>query len=215
MSCTIPSSKSNIKEFTYIECKLDILKFPLINQTSIHLPSNLPLEDINITNWDKMIKEYHCSNCNPNNFLEFNVEEYLETSCYKPYYNKISIKGQIAQVGKNYSFEMNAFVDGQISLLPCELYSLNDNPSNYQLDCITNGINSTSIYKTFVADSKHKELIYINDSYLFPTKECIPTKFITFNKIESECLSDEKLYKIYFYADIKGFSDEVIFTIYL
>ena len=187
----------------------------MINQTSIRLPSNLPLEDINIINWDKMIKEYHCSNCNPNNFLEFNVEEYLETSCYKPYYNKISIKGQIAQVGKNNSFEMNAFVDGQISLLPCELYSLNDISSNYQLDCITNGINSTSIYKTFVADSKHKELIYINDSYLFPTKECIPTKFITFNKIESECLSDEKLYKIYFYADIKGFSDEVIFTIYL
>ena len=215
MSCTIPSSKSDIKELTYIECKLDILKFPLINKTSIYLPSQLPLEGINIINWDKMIKEYNCSHCNPNNFSEFNVDEYLETSCYKPYYNKISIKGKIDQKGKNYSFEMNSFVDGQISLLPCELYSLDENSSDYQLDCITNGTNSTIIYNTFVTDYKSKELIYINDSHLFPTKECIPTKFITFNKIESECLYKEKLFKIYFYADIEGFSDEVIFNVYL
>ena len=97
MSCTIPSSKSDIKELTYIECKLDILKFPLINKTSIYLPSQLPLEGINIINWDKMIKEHNCSHCNPNNFSEFNVDEYLETSCYKPYYNKISINGQMEQ----------------------------------------------------------------------------------------------------------------------
>ena len=214
MSCTIPSSKSNIKELTYIECKLDILKFPLINPTSINLPSQLPLKDINIINWDKMIKVHDCSKCNPKYSLKFSPKEYIETSCYKPHYNKISVKGQIAQKGNDYSFEMNAFVDGQITLLPCELKSLGENSNDYQLDCITNG-NSVSIYNTFARDVYSKELIYIQGSHTFTIKECIPTKFITFKTIETECSIADKLFKIFFYADIKGFSNEVKITVYL
>ena len=215
MSCTIPSSKSNIKELTYIECKLDILKFPLINPTSINLPSQLPLKDINIINWDKMIKVHDCSKCNPKYSLKFSPKEYIETSCYKPHYNKISVKGQIAQKGNGYSFEMNAFVDGQITLLPCELKSLGENSNDYQLDCITNGKNSVSIYNTFARDVYSKELIYIQGSHTFTIKECIPTKFIIFKTIETECSIADKLFKIFFYADIKGFSNEVKITVYL
>ena len=215
MSCTIPGSKSDIRKLTYIECKLDILKFPLIEQTSIYLPSNLPLEDINIINWDKMIKVHDCKNCNPQYSLVFSSKEYLETSCYKPYHNKISIKGKIEQKGKSYSFEMNAFVDEKIALLPCKLYSQDENSDDYQLDCITNGTKSIKIYTNFVRDINSKELIYIKGSNIFTIKECNPTKFITFNKIESQCSSNEKILKIYFYADIEGFSDEVIFNVYL
>ena len=131
MSCTIPSSNSNIKELTYIDCKLDILKFPLINPTSISLPSKLPLDNINIINWERVIKTYNCSNCNTKYSLDFSSKEYLGTSCYKPYYNKISVKGQIAKAGNYYSFEMNAYVDEQITLLPCELKFL-ENTNDYQ-----------------------------------------------------------------------------------
>ena len=215
MTCTIPSSKSDIRELTYIECKLDILKFPLINQTSLVLPSQLPLEGINIINWDKMRKVHDGSSCNPSYSLTFSAQEYLEARCYKPYYNKINVNGQIAQKGKYYSFEMNTFVDGQITLLPCELKSLEESSIDYQLDCITNGTKSAEIYNTFVTDVNSKELIYIQSSHLFALKECIPTKFITINKIESECSQNEKLFKIYLYADIKGFSDEVIFKVSL
>ena len=215
MSCTIPSSKSDIRELSYIECKLDILKFPLINRNWIFLPSNLPLEYINIINWDKMIKFHYCTNCNPKYSLVFSSYEYLEISCYKPYHNKISIKGEIEQKGKYFSFEMNAFVDEQITLLPCELYSLDENSHKYQLDCITNGTNSIGIYNSFVRDINSKELIYIKGSHKFTIKECNPTRFITFKKIESECSSNENILKIYFYADIEGFSDEVIFNVNL
>ena len=215
MSCTIPSSKSDIKELTYIECKLDILKFPLINPNTISLPSKLDIEDINVINWDKIGKVHNCSSCNPKYSLQFSAEEYSETSCYKPYYNKISSKGQMAQTGKYYKFEMNTFVDSQIALLPCELKSLNEDSNDYQLDCITDGKNTLSIFNTFVTDSTSKELIYIQGSHLFTLKECIPTKFITINNIKSECSTLEQLFKIYFYADIKGFSSEESFIVNL
>ena len=162
-----------------------------------------------------MIKVHNGSSCNPTYSLEFSAKEYLEASCYKPYYNKISIKGQIAEKGKYYSFEINAFIDGKITLLPCELKPLEEDSIDYQMYCITNGTKSAEIYNTFVTDVNSKELIYIQGSHLFTLKECIPTKFITINKIEGECSQIEKLFKIYLYADIEGFSEEVIFTVYL
>ena len=221
MNCTIPSSSQNdLQEITYIECKLDLLKFPLIEQNIINLPSKFPLEDINIINWEKLDKKYNGSGCNPVISTKFSPEKY-EISCYKPYYNKLSMIGKIIQNNNNlqkekvYSFEMNAIVDKKIALLTCELKSLDESLNNYQMDCITNGKNSVSFFKTFVIDDKNKELIYIQASHQYTMKECLPTKIITFKKTETKCSPNDNLFQIYFYADMEGFSNEETITLYL
>ena len=211
INCIIPASQTGLQKLTYIECKLDLLKFPLIDQSILTLPSDFTLEETTIYNWKSIIKSYNCSICNPKYSLGFSAIQYIETSCYKPHYNKIFAVGQISSEN-NYLFKMNAIVDDKLTLLPCELKNLN---GNYQLECITNGKNTVSIFNTFVTDDNTKELIYIQASNQYIMKECNPTKIITFTKIESNCSPTDSLFQIYFYADMEGFTNEEKITIYL
>ena len=205
MTCTVPASKTGVEVRT-MNCLLDLYKFPLIDPSIMTLPSKISLPNIQIFNWDKMIKQYNGTYCNYEYSLEFLPKEYIETSCYKPYYNKLSVIGQIEHKDDYYSFEMNAIVDNQIQLLPCEFQYLGGNSNDYQLNCITNGKNSVSFFNTFARDDKTEELIYTQISHQFTIKECLPSKYIEFTKIKSECSTNESLFKIYFYANIKGFS---------
>jgi hypothetical protein len=180
------------------------------------------LNDTKIVNWEKLVQGYDCSVCNPKYSLGFYFERVFEASCYKPYFNTLSAIGYFTQkenineiqLEKYYSFQMSAIVDGKVSLLPCEL-KYDENSNNYQLDCITNGKNSVLFYNTFFSDDKTKELIYIQGSHQYALKECFPTKIITFKQISTECSSSDSLFKIYFYADIEGFSNEEKIALYL
>ena len=77
----------------------------MIDPSIMTLPSKLSLPNIQIYNWDKMIKQYNGSYCNYEYSLEFLPKEYIEASCYKPYYNKLSVIGQIEHKDDYYSFE--------------------------------------------------------------------------------------------------------------
>ena len=215
INCIIPASQAGLQKLTYIQCKLDLLRFPLINQNKLTLPSDFTLEETSIYNWESLIKSYDCSSCNPKYSVGFSAKQYIETSCYKPHYNKIFAIGQISSEDyylNYYLFKMNAIVDDKLALLPCELKSLKE---NYQLECITNGNNTVSIFNTFVTDDNTKQLIYIEASNQYKMKECNPTKIIAFTKIESSCSPNDSLFKIYFYANMEGFTNEEKIKIYL
>lgn len=211
MDCIIPASQTGLQQLTYIECKLDLLKFPLKNPTTLALPLEFTLEGTTIKNWGSIIKQYNAASCNPQYSVEFSAKQYIETSCYKPHYNKITVIGEISSK-KDYSFKMSAVVDGQSMLLPCEIKNVD---GNYQLECITNGKNTVSIYNTFVVDDNTKEIIYIKASNLYTLKECNPTKIISFTQMETKCEPSNSLFKILFSANIEGFSEEESITIYL
>ena len=220
--CTIPKSKEGIDTITFIKCKLDILKFP-INQ-KYEFTSKFPLDDAEIINNELIWKSFIIGNgCSLGNYVNFTIENYIKAECYKPHYNKIGAIGRITQennteivsLKNSYSFNMNVIINGEYVLIPCELKGINDDLVEYKLDCVTNSMIDVTSYNTIVVDDKTDLFINISGSHQYSMETCNPSKYITFKSITSECSSDENLFKIFLYADIKGFSQEENIQIYL
>ena len=58
------------------------------------------MKDVTITNWEKLDKNYDGSACNPQISTKFTPEQF-ETSCFRPYINKLSMNGKIIQNNNN------------------------------------------------------------------------------------------------------------------
>ena len=226
LECYIPYY-SGFQPLSYIECVLDRLKFPLLDEETITLPTNLSIEDIDILHWDFIDKEYNISSCVPEYNFIFSPEKYNDSYCYKAYNSLFSTIGQISSIDSNntknasdyYNFDINAIVDGKLTKVPCELINLNESnsPNNYKLDCIAYGNVSAEIFKTIVfnVESENKDLIYINISHFYTLKQCIPTKIIAFKYTKVECIPKQNIFNIYLYADMNGFNSEEKLTLIL
>ena len=223
--CTIPKSKDGIEEITYIDCKLDILKYPL--DEYFILPLWLRLDDIQIDNYFLLMSQnYETKGCYPENFLSFYITYfYIISECYKPHYHRLAY-GTMSRHGnetflsleKSFSFQMNVIINGEYVLIPCELKKNRRRLIEYELVCNTNSIKNVTVYKTIIVDENTKQLIKFNgfkDSHQFLLEECNPSKYITFKSLTSECLANDNIFKISFYANIKGFSQEENIQIYL
>ena len=213
LDCSIPFV-SGFQALTYIECILDRLKFPLLEEDIITLPSQLPLQDIDILNWNFIDKKYSLSACIPEYSFIFLPEKYNDSYCYSAYNNLFSIIGQISKessnITKNISdynkFDMNAIVDDTYTKFPCELINLNIS-NNYQLNCLVKGNKSVEIFRTMAVDT-NKDLIYLNISHNYTLKDCTPSKTIFFKSISVNYSQEHNLFNIYLYADMNGFLEE-------
>ena len=224
LDCSVPLV-SGFQTFTNIECILDRLKFPLLDEETITLPENLSLQDIDILNWENIDKKYNISSCAPEYDFIFSPEEYKNPYCYKAYNNLFSINGQISRVNSNdtknlsdfYNFEIEGIVDDKFSKFSCELINLNiSNLNKYQLNCIVNGNISAEIFDTIIGgnEPEYTNLIYINTSHYYSLEKCDPTKFISFKNISTNCSFAQNIFNIYLYADMNGFLTEEKIKVY-
>lgn len=220
--CTMSESSEGIEKITYIKCKLDILKFPINGKYTFS--SEFPFDDAEIINNEIIWKSFIIGKgCSLGTYLNFTIENYIKAECYKPHYNKISAIGKITQqnntdivpLKNSYSFDMNVIINGEYVLIPCQLKGINDDLIEYKLDCVTNSTNDVTIYNTIIVDDKTDLFINISGSHQYLMETCNPSKYITFKSLTSECSSDENIFKIFLYADIKGFSQEENIQIYL
>ena len=223
LECYMPVV-TKFQEFSHIDCALDRLKFPLLNEEIISLPKNLSIEDIDILNWDIIDKEYNISSSAPEYDLIFIPEEFKDPYCYKAYNNLFNVSGQISRGNSNntrnlsdyYNFEINAIVDDKFTKFPCEL-KINNSLNNYELSCVVNGNYSVEIFDTIVVNNvtDNKDLIYINISHTYILEKCDPIKFISFKSINANCSSEQNKFNIYLFADMNGFSANEKIKLYL
>ena len=225
LNCSIPFV-SEFKKFTYIDCILDRLKFPILDIETITLPTQLYLQDIDILYWNFIDKEYNISSCIPEYTFVFTPEKYNDSYCFKAYNSLFSTFGQISRGNSNntknasnyYNFEINAIVDGKFTKFPCELKNLNfsNSSNNYLLSCLVYGNNTAEIFNTMVVDNnpEYNYLIYINISYNYTLKRCDPTKIIVFKSTDIDCIPGQNISNINLYADMKGFLAEEEILLY-
>ena len=219
LECIIPKTG----EKDYIECSLDISKFPLVNQDQIKMPDTFPtISDCYISNWININKEINTGKCHINYSLVFSPDKSYETKCYEKNYNVIALIGSLSVNGKDtsditriYSFTLNSFGDGNYDNIKCEIYPPDPSFSQYRMFCYTNKISSITIYQTMVIDTYTNKNIFINTTnYYFKLLDCSSTKKLIYLKGLNLKYS-ESFININFYGKFSGTSKTSSFTIKL
>ena len=161
MDCLIPASNSNNNE--YIECSLDINKFPLTKEDNIVLPSELKVENYSFTKYNKITKELTNISCvsNYSNIFYSFEEQNSTVQCDDKGNNIITIYGVIDsnQTNTKYNFNILGMVDSQYKSINCSLDI--KQKGNNQIICMTNGKISSQIFQTMGLDTQNQNNILL------------------------------------------------------
>ena len=162
--CTIPISQ--VKSF--IECKMDVVKFPIIKY-GFTLPNEFPsIENCNIFNWENIEKDLSAGSCYKNYSLKFSPFLGTKQECYQKNYNAFIIKGKlynessIGNIKRIYTFSLSSLFNGSYyDTILCEIYPPDSTYSEFRMFCYTNKTDKVDLFPTIAIDVNSQENIYI------------------------------------------------------
>ena len=221
IECTIPLSK----EQSFIQCEMDISKFPLIKYEKIIMPNKFPnISNCDVINWNNINKIISSGNCYKNYLLTFSPSISIKPECYDKNYNSLIIKGILDKkenfahnINQIYTFSLYSFFnDSYFDTILCDIYPPDSTSDEYRMFCYINKVDKIELFQTMATDVNTKENIYINISNNnFDLLDCSSIDKIIYFKSVNVNYEQKPIINIDIKAAISDIPQKEIFKIFL